>query len=137
MVWNKLAGRSASARQKAYIEAMVILAMADGEVRDEEIHDMSLSCSLHPALSPLGRAVNTVMHEISQSLTPQIFGERIYSIAEILKTPEQRMDAIGLAVSVSASDGIIQPEELQVLKYMQTVFELSDEQIEQVIEKYQ
>jgi tellurite resistance protein len=42
------------------------------------------------------------------------------------------MDAIGVALSISMSDGIIEPEGLAILKQMQSVFGLSDEQIEQV-----
>jgi tellurite resistance protein len=138
MVWNKLTGRGASPEQKAYLEAMLILAMADGELEDEEIDDMAVSCARHPKLSELGdRTIISVLNESYRKMLNQGNDRRIREMAKVLQSTEQRMDAVGVALSISMSDGTIEPEELAILKQMQSVFELSDEQIEQVMSQYQ
>lgn len=138
MVWGKLTGRGATAEQKAYLEAMLILAMADGELEDEELDDMAVSCARHPKLSELGvRTIIAVLNESFRKMEKQGNDRRIQEMAKALQTTEQRMDAVGVALSIAMSDGTIEPEELVLLKQMQAVFRLTDEQIEEVMSQYQ
>lgn len=138
MVWNKLTGRGASPEQKAYLEAMLILAMADGELEDEELDDMAVSCARHHKLSELGdRTIISVLNESYRKMLHQGNDKRIEEIAKVLQTTEQRLDAIGVALSISMSDGTIEPEEMALLQRMQVVFGLSDAQIEKVMSQYQ
>ena len=137
MVWDFLTARGATPEQKAYLEAMLILAMADGELEDEELDDMAISCARHPKLSDLGdRTIISVLNDCYRKMLNQGNDKRIHEMAKVLPSTQQRMDAIGLALSVSMSDGTIEPEELAILKQMQSIFGLSDTQIQQVMDQY-
>jgi tellurite resistance protein len=138
MIWDFLKGRGATPEQKAYLEAMLLLAMADGELEDEELDDMAISCARHPKLNELGdRTIISVLNDSYRKMINQGNDKRIHEIAKALPFTEQRMDAIGLALSISMSDGTIEPEEIAILKQMQAIFGLSDEQIQQVMSQYQ
>lgn len=137
MVWNMITGRNATPEQKAYLESMLILAMADGELEDSELDDMAVSCACHPKLSELGdRTIVAVLNDSYRKMLKHGTDKRLNEIANTLKTTEQRMDAIGVALSISMADGTIEPEELALLKQLQAAFGLSDTQIEQVMSQY-
>lgn len=58
---------------------------------------------------------------------------RIKTIARILPNQEQRIDTIRMCLSICASDGDIAPDELEILKKMQAEFDLSETQMEKLL----
>ncbi|MDX2078512.1 MAG: tellurite resistance TerB family protein [bacterium] len=132
-----LFGRGVTPEQKAYLEAMLILAMADGDLEDSEISDMIVNCIQHPALSGLSdKAILNSLNDSYRKMQRQGNDKRISEMAHVLTTTQQRMDALGVALSVSMADGTIEPQELVLLKQMQRAFGLTDAQVQQAMDKY-
>lgn len=137
MVFKKLMGHEEDPEDRAYIEAMLMISMADGQIEDSEIEDLAVSIFRHPRMQRLGdRTVIRILNNAVRDIERKGIDARLPVIAQALPTVEQRIDAVGMAVSVSMSDGDIEPEELAVLQKMQQAFGLTDEQVQFAIDKY-
>lgn len=137
MVFKRLMGHKEDPEDRAYIETMLIISMADGEIEDSEIEDLAVSVYRHPRMQRLGdRTVIRILNNAARDIEQQGIDHRLSVISQMLPTMQQRMEAIGMAMSVSMSDGDIEPEELAILQKMKSAFNLSDEQVEAAMDKY-
>lgn len=137
MVWNKLLGHEENDEDRAFIEAMLMISMADGEIEEEEIDDLVVSIVRHPKMKRLGdRAIIRILNKGVRNIETQGIDARIRWIAQKLSDANQRIEAIGMALSISLSDGDIEPQERAVLQRMQQGFGLTDEQIEIAMNNY-
>jgi tellurite resistance protein len=137
MVWGKLMGHEENPEDRALAEAGIMLSMADGMIEDEEIDDLVVSIFRHPKMQRLGeRTIVRILNNAVRDVEKQGIDARIRWIASQLPNVSQRLDAIGIALSVSMSDGTIEAEEVAILQKMQRAFGLSDEQIEAIMQQY-
>jgi hypothetical protein len=58
---------------------------------------------------------------------------RVRAISRMLPHQSQKIDAFRMCLSICASDGDVAPEELAILKKMQAEFDLSEAQIEKLM----
>jgi tellurite resistance protein len=136
MVWNKLTGRGVTPEVRAYLETMLMLSLADGELEDEEIQDLGTTIARHPKMADLGsRQVIDTLMKAWKDIEKQGMNRRMNEIAGMLNH-DQRIDAIGMAISIAASDGEIEPDERSVLERLQQAFNLSDADVEEAMERY-
>jgi tellurite resistance protein len=134
MVWGKLFGRQTEKDIQAYVDTMVILAMADGELEENEVQDLWGSIALTPRLKGISdRQIIAVCNEAYKLLMREGVDARLRAIANALPEKSQRIDAMTMAISMSASDGTIEPEEMAILRKMQDAFGLSDDDINSII----
>lgn len=137
MVFKKLMGHEEDPEDRAYIETMLMISMADGEIEDSEIDDLAVSVYSHPKMKRLGnRTVIRILNAAARDIERQGFEARAQAVAKALPDIGKRIDAIGMAISVSASDGDIEPEEVHVLEILQRAFNLTDAQVEQAMQMY-
>lgn len=137
MVWNKLTGRGVTPEVRAYLEVMLMLSLADGELEDEEISDLGTTIARHPKMSDLGnRQIIDTLLKAWKDIEKQGMDRRMNEIAGML-SHEQRIDAVGMAISVAASDGEIESDERKILEKMQRTFGISDTDVEEAMRRYQ
>lgn len=123
--------------ERAYIEAVLLMIHADGVVEGDEVAQLEDKLNSQPKLSELSDSEMThLIHSSVVAIEQEGADDRIAAIAAILTTPEQRLEAINVALSICMSDCAVNPKELAVLKKMQAAFELSDDQLAPLIEKY-
>ncbi len=126
---------------KAYIETMMLLAIADGTVKDAELHVIQMAVvsylENHPALGSMTR--KDLIDECF-ARAQQIYDDgpivRLKYISELLGSHEKRMYALGMAVAVSTSDGVIHITERDALRMIQRAFGLSDDEVRKAIEAF-
>lgn len=122
----------------AFIEAVFLVAVSDGEFEAEEMNDLAVTISQHPKLSLFSDdEVIRVLHRCAELVNEQGYEARIRSLAQTLPTMEQRMDAISVGLAAAMADGDVEPQELNTLKLMQQIFGLTDEQIDEIVSRYQ
>lgn len=129
-------GPQENSEQRAYIEAMIMMIAADGVIEDDEIHDFMKNVYSKPKLSKLSE--NEVMSLLRRSINAiQTEGvdARIKAIGQMLPMMEQKIEAVRLSLSICASDGDVAPEELDILKKMQTQYDISESQMEKLLEE--
>lgn len=137
MVWGKLMGHEENPEDRALIESGIMISMADGMIEDEEIDDLVISIFRHPKMQRLGeRTLVRILNNAVRDIEKQGIDTRIRWIASQLPSVSQRLEAIGIALSVSMSDGTIEGQEVVILQKMQHAFGLSDEQIENIMQQY-
>jgi len=136
MVWGKLIGRSVTPEVRAYLETMLMLSLADGELEDDELRDLGTTIARHPKMADLGnRQIIDTLLKAWDDIDKQGMDRRMKSVAGML-SPDQRIDAIGMAISIAASDGEIEPDERIMLEKLQSSFSLSDADIEEAMRRY-
>jgi tellurite resistance protein len=114
---------------EAVVEAMMLAADADGEVSEEERVELassiqSIARDTHHAealtverLTPLmNRALGRIASEGRQS--------RIVAVRQGLGDPDARKAALGLAISVTAADGIVRTSERELILDLAEGFEI-------------
>lgn len=132
---GNLFGRRIDQDIQAYMDVMMILAMADGELEDEEVQDLIVSIYSHPRMKGMSeRQIVTTGEKSYQLLLREGVDARLRAASQALPEKVQRIDAMTMALSMSASDGTIEPEEMAVLRKIQTAFNLSDSEIDQIID---
>jgi tellurite resistance protein len=137
MVFGRLLGKREDPEVRGYIESMLILAMADGELEDEEIDDIIVAIVNHPKMSGLsGKEIDQIARRSLIAMEKQGLEDRISSVAKMLPSKELRLDAIRMSLSVSMADGELEPQEMALLQKMQQIFGLSDEQISAIVNEY-
>jgi tellurite resistance protein len=115
---------------------MLILSLADGELEDEEISDLGVTIARHPKMADLGnrQIIDTLMKAFGD-IEKHGMDRRMREIASALNH-EQRIDAIGMAISIASSDGEIEPDEMLILEKLQRAFNLSDADVELAMGRY-
>lgn len=125
----------------AYIETMMLLAIADGTVKNSELNMIQMTVvsylETHPNLSGMTRKQLTdLCFERANALYSDGLQERLKAIADVLKTSEQRMYAFGMAAAVATADGFIQTGERAGFTLLQRAFGLTDEQAQEAIKAF-
>lgn len=131
---GNLFGRKIDADIQSYMEIMVILSMADGELEDDEINDLIVTCLKHPRLSSMSeKQFTTAVDRAFRNVQREGVDARLRALQQNLPSRDQRLDVMGMALSISASDGTIEEAEMVILKKMQSAFGLSDADIDKLI----
>lgn len=132
-----LFGRGTKKDQQAYMEVMVMLALADGEIEDSEIDDIITTIVSSGRMKGLtDRQLNTMFRQSIRDMGGQGMDTRLRAIAGKIPDREDRMEAMGMAISTSASDGEIEPQERAILEKMQRAFGLTDAEIDDILSKW-
>jgi tellurite resistance protein len=125
----------------AYIETMMLFAVADGTVKNSELNMIQMAVvsylERHPSLEGMTRQQLTdLCFERANGIYASGPQRRLQAIADILTTPEQRMYALGMAVAVATADGFIQTGERAGFTLLQRAFGLTDEQVRDAIKSF-
>ncbi|MBN1287190.1 MAG: TerB family tellurite resistance protein [Anaerolineae bacterium] len=139
-IFDQLAGRRGpqeTSVERAYVEAAVLMVFADGVVEKGEIAELNHKFATHPRLSQLsGKEINALIDRSIVAMKKEGAHDRVSALARLLETPEQRLEAIKIALEVCLADADAAPNELALLKVMQARFELPDEQIAPLVAKH-
>lgn len=136
-ILDKLMGNRGSqetSEQRGYIEAMMMMIAADGVIEDDEVHDFLKNVYGKPKLS--GLSENDLMSMVKRSLKAiesEGVDARLKAIGQMLPAMEQKVEAMRLSLSICASDGDVAPEELEILRKMQAQFDISESQMEKLL----
>ncbi len=137
MGFGNLPSRKEDPELRSYLEAMVMLSMSGGDIEDSEVDAMVLSTIKLPRMNGLtDRQLNQMFGSSIKDIQREGLDGRIRALAQKLPSTDQRLEAIGMALSVSMSNGNIEPQKKDILKKMQRAFGLSDQQIGTVIQRY-
>ncbi len=136
-ILDRLAGKRGSqetSEHRGYVEAMIIMIAADGIIEDDEVQDFLRNVYTRPQLSkiPKDEMVSMIKRSLA-SIESEGVDARIKAIAQLLPGVEKKMDAFRMCLSICASDGDVAPEELDILKKMQAAFDLSESQVEKLM----
>jgi len=125
----------------AYIETMMLFAIADGTVKNSELNMIQMAVvgyfESRPGLREMKRQqLIDLCFERANAIYADGPQTRLQAIALILKTPEQRMYALGMAVAVATADGFIQTGERAGFTLLQRAFALTDDQVRVAISSF-
>jgi uncharacterized tellurite resistance protein B-like protein len=138
-VFDKLMGKRGNQEEsdaRGYVEAMIMMIAADGVIEEEEIDDFMRNVYQSRRLAAVPHA--EMMSMIKRSLhaiSTEGVDRRIAAVGQMLPSVDQKLEAVRMCVSICASDGDVAPDELEILKKMQREFDLSDQQIETVLQE--
>lgn len=125
----------------AYIETMMLFAVADGTVKNSELNMIQMAVvgylENHPSLKQMSRQQLTdLCFERANAIYASGPHARLQAIATILTSTEQRMYALGMAVAVATADGFIQTGERAGFTLLQRAFDLTDDQVQSAISAF-
>lgn len=121
---------------RLFLEAMIIMMAADGQVDDHELTQFMVQVQKREELRSLTRKeIENYMQEASLAIKKEGAQNRIEAIARGLTSYEQRMAAVGMALSIALSEREMARAEKAVLRNMQEAFGLNDRDLEQAIEE--
>ena len=125
----------------AYIETMMLLAIADGMVKEVELHVVQMAVVSYLENHPtIGAMTRQELIDLCYACAQKIYDEgaqyRLRLAAQALDSHEKRMYALGMAVAVSTSDGFIHPTERDALKLIQRAFNLTDDEVKKAVESF-
>ena len=125
-----------STRQAALFETMILVAGADGTVTREEVEEIYRRVFERPEFKGIHAKdlKDAIAHAAQQVAKAVDMGEILPSIADRLPDKESRRLAFGLAASVAMADRRTHPAELSVLKALQEIFQIPDEEIVRLFE---
>jgi tellurite resistance protein len=127
-------GSVSEVEARAYIEIMLILAVADGGFAQEEMLLLTQVAKRHPRITGLGEAmIEQLVDSSLKDMVAQGAEARIRAIAELLPHQGQRIEALTMGLAMAAANGDLHPTELTILDKFQTVFGLSDNQVRQIL----
>jgi tellurite resistance protein len=116
---------------------MLVLAVADGELEDSEVDDLCVSVVQHPKMQGIGgRELVNALQKAWDTIEKKGLERTMSDVAMVLVNTDQRIDAVGMALSVAAADGEIEPQERTVLEKLQRTFNLTDEEVEEAMRRY-
>lgn len=122
-------------RQGALLEAMLLVASADGAVTKVELEDIYRRVFERPEFEGIhARDLQDAVAEAAQRISAHGLQQVLPSLAERLPDPDSRALAFALAASVAVADRRTPPKELAVLKGLQEVFALTDAQVASLFE---
>lgn len=134
-------GPVTDAELHAYIETMMLLAIADGMVKEVELHVVQMAVvsylENHPTIGSMTRqALIDLCYACAQKIYDEGAQSRLRAAAQALDSHEKKMYALGMAVAVSTSDGVIHATERDALKMIQRAFALSDDDVRKAVESF-
>ncbi len=136
-ILDRLAGKRSSAEEseaRGYVEAMIMMIAADGVIEEGEVDDFMRNVYTRPQLSqvPQSEMISMIRRSL-HAISTEGMDARIRAVARMLPHQQQKIEAFRMCLSICASDGDVAPEELAILKRMQAEFDLSESQIEQLM----
>lgn len=126
---------------RAYIETMMLFAIADGTVRKSELNMVQMTVvsylENHPALKAMTRQqLIDLCFECANAIYDEGPSLRLKKVAEVLKTEQQRMFALSMAAAIASADGYIQTGERAGFTLLQRAFGLTAEQVRAALEAF-
>ncbi len=126
---------------RAYIETMMLFAVADGTVRKAELNMVQMTVvgylESHPSLEGMTRQqLIDLCFECANAIYDEGPAVRLTKVAAILSTEQQRMFALSMAAAVAGADGYIQTGERAGFALLQRAFGLTAEQVRWAIEAF-
>jgi uncharacterized tellurite resistance protein B-like protein len=118
-------------RQAALFETMILVAGADGLVTREEVEEIYRRVFERPEFKGIHAKdlKDAIGHAAQQVAKAKDMEHILPSLAERLPDGPSRRLAFGLAASVAMADRKTHPAELAVLKALQGVFGITDEDV--------
>lgn len=128
-----------STRQAALFETMILAAAADGRVERVEVEEIYRQVFERPEFHGIhAHDLKEAIEHAAKRLTEAHSLEHILpSIVDRLPDRESRELAFGLAACVVVADGRTPPSELNILKALQDMFDLSEETVARLFETAQ
>jgi uncharacterized tellurite resistance protein B-like protein len=130
---------SDSTRQAALFETMILAAAADGAVERVEVEAIYRLVFERPEFHGIhANDLKTAIEHAAKRLSEAHSLEHILpSIVDRLPDRASRELAFGLAAAVVVSDGKAPPSELNILKALQDMFDLTEEDVARLFETAQ
>jgi Tellurite resistance protein TerB len=110
---------------KAIVEAMFLLAAADGFVTDEEVAQLRSSITKMVSPEPVEAGLDELMAGCLEKLTQDGWNSRVPEVARRLGSVESRSLAFRLAAAVAFVDNEVAPAEAEVIDALAASFGLS------------
>lgn len=128
-----------STRQAALFETMILAAAADGKVKRVEVAEIFRQVFNRPEFHGIeSEDLKVAIEHAARRVAEAHSLEHILpSIVDRLPDKASRELAFGLAASVVVADGRTPPAELNILKALQDMFDLSEEDVARLFETAQ
>jgi uncharacterized tellurite resistance protein B-like protein len=128
-----------STRQAALFETMILAAAADGRVDRIEVEEIYRRVFERPEFhgihaDDLKKAIEHAAKRVAEAHSLEHI---LPSIVDRLPDKASRELAFGLAASVVVADGKAPPEELEILRALQDMFDLSEDDVARLFETAQ
>jgi uncharacterized tellurite resistance protein B-like protein len=128
-----------SSRQAALFETMILAAAADGNVDRVEVEEIYRQVFERPEFhgihaDDLKAAIEHAAKRVAEAHSLEHI---LPSIVDRLPDKASRELAFGLAASVVVADGRAPPEELSILKALQDMFDLTEDEVARLFETAQ
>jgi tellurite resistance protein len=129
-MFSSLLGNKENNERRGYIETMLILAFADGELEDDEVTDIIHNALRHPKMRDMSdKEFDRLIRRSLTAMDKQGLDKRIEEVCKLLITHD-------LAVSVAMSDSEMEPDEVRVLERMTALMGLSEADVQTVVTRY-
>ena len=118
---------------QALVETMMLAAHADGEVSEEErvqlansLHDLARQTRHAESLS--AERLSPLMHQATARIAAEGRRQRIAAVRVALGDLDSRKAALGLAIRVTAADGIVRTTERELIFDLAEGFEVDQDE---------
>jgi tellurite resistance protein len=129
-------GTMRSDQLEALVEAMILIAFADGDYAATERERFAKSVEMLTAGRLSADAFNHVVDRVVTALGSRGWQACIHSLTARLDTPALRHVALILASDMAAADGVLHDDERTLLLAMATSFGLQAEQTREVVDGF-
>jgi uncharacterized tellurite resistance protein B-like protein len=128
-----------STKQAALFETMILAAAADGAVERVEVEEIYRQVFERPEFhgihaDDLKKAIEHAAKRVAEAHSLEHI---LPSIVDRLPDKASRELAFGLAASIAIADGKTPPAELEILKALQDMFDLTEQDVERLFETAQ
>ena len=120
--------------EQAYIEIMLLMALADGEIQEAEGHALGLTLAKRVEFQGLDQdQLDQAIKEAIARIQGDGLQVRLTALNEVLSHQDERQRAIRFAYRILAADGIEDCRESGMLAKMLQAFELKDDFLEREV----
>jgi len=121
-------------REQAFVEVMLLMAAADGEVQKEEATQLALTIASREEFAAMSESdISSAVTGALGRIQSQGEEQRLNELAGLLPGEDERLKAMMFAYSILVADGVVAPGETACLARMQQVFGLSSEDLRHVL----
>lgn len=136
-MFKGLMGLGEDPERRGLIETMLILALADGELEEDEISDIIANSLRHPKMKGMNdREFDRLIRRSLTAIDKQGLDKRIESVCALLPSKQSRLDALDLAISVAMSDGELEAPEERVMERMAHLMGLTQAEVQSIVQRY-
>jgi tellurite resistance protein len=129
-------GAMTSDQLEALVEAMALIAFADGDYAPAERQRFAHSVEMLTAGRMGGHAFGHVLERVARALRERGWEACLGGLASRLDSPALRQVALILASDMAAADGILHAEERKLLKAMATSLGLQPDATDEVVDGF-